>query len=145
MADYANAARKIIPNMPAGGGGAIFAIVGLAAGGYGLYNSVVTGSWHHSNKGHFGLSTHLFGLFLMPWQLLLHAVQPGHLGVIYNRIGGLDDKSNLREGLNLLVPWFQRPVIFDIRTRPQVNQYHVFVCRVAPFFAAADCNNISTK
>ena len=40
--------------------------------------------------------------------------------MIYSRIGGLDDKSNLKEGLNFVIPWFQRPIIFDIRTRPQV-------------------------
>ena len=43
MADYANAAKKMIPNMPAGGGGLLVAAVGLGAGAYGLYNSVVTG------------------------------------------------------------------------------------------------------
>lgn len=48
-------------------------------------------------------------------------VQPGHLGMIYNRFGGLDDKANLREGLNFVIPWFQRPIIYDIRTRPEVN------------------------
>lgn len=43
MAEYANAAKRMVPNMPAGGGGALFAVAGLAAGVYGLYNSVVTG------------------------------------------------------------------------------------------------------
>lgn len=52
--------------------------------------------------------------------ILWTSVQPGHLGMIYSRIGGLDDKSNLKEGLNFVIPWFQRPIIFDIRTRPQV-------------------------
>jgi prohibitin 2 len=46
-------------------------------------------------------------------------IQPGHRGIIYNRIGGLDDKHHLKEGLNFVVPWFQRPIVFDIRTRPQ--------------------------
>jgi len=46
-------------------------------------------------------------------------VQPGHKGVVYNRIGGLDENHILKEGLNIVVPWFQRPVVFDIRTRPQ--------------------------
>ena len=57
------------------------------------------------------------------WKIILYLVQPGHLGVIYSRIGGLDNKSNLREGLNFVVPWFQRPIIFDIRTRPQVSRF----------------------
>ncbi len=46
-------------------------------------------------------------------------VQPGHRGVIYNRFGGLDDTSKLEEGLNFVIPWFQRAVVFDVRTRPQ--------------------------
>lgn len=32
-----------MPKMPAGGGGLIVAAAGFAFGGYGLYNSVVTG------------------------------------------------------------------------------------------------------
>ena len=47
-------------------------------------------------------------------------VQPGHMGVIYNRVGGLKDKATLTEGMNFLIPWFQRAVVFDIRTRPQL-------------------------
>lgn len=46
-------------------------------------------------------------------------VQPGHQGVIYNRFSGLDERSSLKEGLNFVIPWFQRAVVFDIRTRPQ--------------------------
>lgn len=46
-------------------------------------------------------------------------VQPGHLGLIYNRFGGLNDTEMLRPGLNFVVPWFQRAIIYDVRTRPQ--------------------------
>jgi hypothetical protein len=46
-------------------------------------------------------------------------IQPGHAGIIYNRIGGLDDKIQLTEGLNFVLPWFQRVIVFDIRSRPQ--------------------------
>ena len=145
MADYASAARKIIPNMPAGGGGALFAVVGLAAGGYGLYNSVVTGTLLHPNSILECMLPSDLKLNLTLTNSTLATVQPGHLGVVYNRIGGLDDKSNLREGLNLLVPWFQRPVIFDIRTRPQVNNsnaVHIWVANLCTFVFA---NNNSTK
>jgi regulator of protease activity HflC (stomatin/prohibitin superfamily) len=41
---------------------------------------------------------------------------------VYSRISGLDDRSNLREGINFVVPWFQRPIIYDIRTRPTMIQ-----------------------
>lgn len=42
-----NAAKQAFskaPKMPAGGGGAIVALVGVVAGGYAISNSVVTGS-----------------------------------------------------------------------------------------------------
>ena len=47
-------------------------------------------------------------------------VTPGKLGVVYNRIGGLNEKPSLSEGLNFVIPWFQRAVIYDIKTRSQV-------------------------
>lgn len=46
-------------------------------------------------------------------------VQPGHAALIYNRFGGLDEKTVLLEGLNFVIPWFQRAIEFDVRTRPQ--------------------------
>ena len=47
-------------------------------------------------------------------------VQPGHLGLVYNRWGGLNDSGSLNEGLNFVIPWFQRPVMYDCRIRSQV-------------------------
>lgn len=49
----------------------------------------------------------------------MYTIQPGHQGIVYNRIGGLDDRTVLREGLNFVVPWFQRAIVYDVRTRPQ--------------------------
>lgn len=46
-------------------------------------------------------------------------IQPGHTGIIYNRLSGLEEKSVLTEGLNFVIPWFQRAIVYDIRTRPQ--------------------------
>lgn len=46
-------------------------------------------------------------------------IQPGHAGVIYNRWSGLDEVTRLSEGINFVIPWFQRTVVYDIRTRPQ--------------------------
>jgi len=80
------------------GGGAlptlIVALAGLGAVGYGASQSVVI-------------------------------VQPGRLGVVYNRIGfsgaaGLSETPTLTEGMNFIMPWFQRPVIFDTRVKSQV-------------------------
>jgi prohibitin 2 len=46
-------------------------------------------------------------------------VQPGHAGIVYHRIGGLDENIKLKEGLNFVIPWFQRAIIYDVRTKPQ--------------------------
>jgi len=44
-------------------------------------------------------------------------VDGGHRAVVYNRIIGMKDVV-YGEGLNFNVPWFERPVVYDIRTRP---------------------------
>ena len=47
----------------------------------------------------------------------IYTVQGGHRAVVFNRIVGMKD-TVYGEGLNFNIPWFERPVIFDIRTRP---------------------------
>jgi len=44
-------------------------------------------------------------------------VQGGHRAVMFNRITGMKE-TVYDEGLNFNVPWFERPVVYDIRTRP---------------------------
>lgn len=63
----------------------------------------------------------LFGLGLGGYGIYksMVTVQPGHKGIIYNRMSGLDDKSHLNEGLNFVLPWLQRAIVYDVRTRPQ--------------------------
>ena len=55
-------------------------------------------------------------------QSILHqfwpAVQGGQRAIIFNRVGGLSEGAPLREGLHVRVPWFQWPIIYDIRARP---------------------------
>jgi len=75
-----------------GGGGAILAVASLLGLG--------------------GISYGMYHSFV--------TVQPGHLGIVYSRMGGLKDKATLTEGMNFLIPWFQRAVVYDIRTRPQL-------------------------
>lgn len=101
---FDEAASKIPKGVPKGGGpgggaGKLLAkfaglALGLGFGGYGLYHSIVT-------------------------------VRPGHLGVIYNRFGvgaqqGIQEVGVCREGLNFVIPWFQRAIIYDVRTRPKL-------------------------
>lgn len=47
----------------------------------------------------------------------MYTVQGGHRAVVFNRIVGMKD-TVYGEGLNFNIPWFERPVVFDIRTRP---------------------------
>jgi len=45
-------------------------------------------------------------------------VQGGHRAVVFNRLQGVK-RAVYGEGTHLVVPWFEWPVIFDIRTRPK--------------------------
>ena len=47
----------------------------------------------------------------------IFTVDGGHRAVMFNRILGMKD-TIYGEGLNFNVPWFERPVVYDIRTRP---------------------------
>ncbi|MBN3324686.1 PHB2 protein, partial [Atractosteus spatula] len=45
-------------------------------------------------------------------------VEGGQRAIIFNRIGGMQD-SVLAEGLHFRIPWFQYPIIYDIRAKPR--------------------------
>lgn len=47
----------------------------------------------------------------------IYTVDAGHRAIKYNRITGLGSES-YREGVHFLLPWFERPIIYDIRARP---------------------------
>lgn len=47
----------------------------------------------------------------------LYTVQGGHRAVVFNRLLGMKQQI-YGEGLNFNIPWFEYPIIFDIRTRP---------------------------
>lgn len=44
-------------------------------------------------------------------------VEPGHIAIKYNRWSGVGG-SQYPPGLNFMLPWWERPIIFDIRARP---------------------------
>ncbi|XP_018079990.1 prohibitin 2 L homeolog isoform X1 [Xenopus laevis] len=46
-------------------------------------------------------------------------VEGGHRAIFFNRIGGVQKDVILTEGLHFRVPWFQYPIIYDIRARPR--------------------------
>jgi len=48
----------------------------------------------------------------------LYTVDGGHRAIIFSRIGGIQPDI-YKEGLHFRIPWFQYPIIYDIRTRPR--------------------------
>ena len=51
-------------------------------------------------------------------QTSLYTVEGGHRAVIFNRFTGVERRV-VNEGTHLRVPWVQKPIIFDVRTRPR--------------------------
>lgn len=51
----------------------------------------------------------------------LFNVEGGHRAIVFNRIGGLKE-TVYAEGTHIMLPWFERPIIFDVRARPNVIQ-----------------------
>lgn len=49
----------------------------------------------------------------------LYAVEAGHRAIIYNRLRGISDRVYF-EGTHFCIPFFERPIIYDVRTRPRV-------------------------
>ena len=41
--------------------------------------------------------------------------------VMFHRFGGVQKRVRV-EGTHLMVPWFQRPIIFDVRAKPRMIQ-----------------------
>lgn len=48
----------------------------------------------------------------------MYTVEGGHRAIIFSRIGGVQPDI-YREGLHFRIPWFQYPIIYDIRARPR--------------------------
>jgi len=51
----------------------------------------------------------------------IYSVQGGERAVIFNRLVGVKDFV-YAEGTHFMLPWFDRPIIYDVRTRPRVIQ-----------------------
>ena len=48
-------------------------------------------------------------------------VEGGHRAVMFHRFGGVQQRVRA-EGTHLLVPWFMRPIIYDVRAKPRMIQ-----------------------
>ncbi|KAI5386536.1 hypothetical protein KIW84_072896 [Lathyrus oleraceus] len=49
----------------------------------------------------------------------LYNVEGGHRAIVFNRLVGVKDKV-YPEGTHFVVPWFERPVIYDVRAHPHL-------------------------
>ncbi|CAK9161414.1 unnamed protein product [Ilex paraguariensis] len=79
-----------IPNVP--GGGAASALIKFGAiAGLGIYGAANS----------------------------LYNVDGGNRAIVFNRIIGVKDKV-YPEGTHLMIPWFERPIIYDVRARPHL-------------------------
>lgn len=57
-------------------------------------------------------------MVLVPTWLLSSPVDAGHRAVIFDRFRGVQDVV-VGEGTHFLIPWVQKPIIFDCRSRPR--------------------------
>nr|XP_033330170.1 protein l(2)37Cc [Megalopta genalis]XP_033330171.1 protein l(2)37Cc [Megalopta genalis] len=65
--------------------------------------------------GHLGLTVALTGTVV---NSALYNVDGGHRAVIFDRFAGIKNLV-VGEGTHFYVPWVQKPIIFDIRSRPR--------------------------
>uniref|UniRef100_A0ACD5UJ39 Uncharacterized protein n=1 Tax=Avena sativa TaxID=4498 RepID=A0ACD5UJ39_AVESA len=49
----------------------------------------------------------------------LYNVEGGHRAIVFNRLEGIKDKV-YPEGTHLIFPWMERPIIYDVRARPNL-------------------------
>ncbi|KAL0277232.1 UNVERIFIED_CONTAM: hypothetical protein PYX00_004586 [Menopon gallinae] len=48
----------------------------------------------------------------------IYTVEAGHRAIIFSRIGGIQNEV-YAEGIHFRIPWFQYPIVYDIRSRPR--------------------------
>jgi len=63
--------------------------------------------------GVFALASGIYGLTQS-----IYTVEGGHRAIIFSRLSGIKPDIYV-EGLHFRVPWFQTPIIYDIRSRPR--------------------------
>lgn len=87
--------QRLSSNMPAGGGGGLGRALGL---------------------GVVGLSGLAYGS-----SACLFNVEGGYRAVMYHRFGGVQERVR-NEGTHIVLPWFQRAILYDVRAKPRMIQ-----------------------
>ncbi|RAL43572.1 hypothetical protein DM860_012713 [Cuscuta australis] len=59
------------------------------------------------------------GLGLVGVANSLYNVDGGHRAIVFNRITGIKEQV-YPEGTHFMIPWFERPTIYDVRARPHL-------------------------
>lgn len=60
----------------------------------------------------------LLGCGALALNASLFNVEGGHRAIIYSRVSGIQPQL-YNEGTHIAIPWFQRPIIFDVRAKPR--------------------------
>ena len=97
--------------------------MGKAPKGLGLGASAliaVGGLLYAGNNALFTGERHTFEMFWQQIFLKFHLVEGGHRAIMFNRIGGIDMNTVHSEGLHFRIPYFQYPILYDIRARPRL-------------------------
>jgi len=50
-----------------------------------------------------------------------YTVEGGHRALLFNRLLGVKEEVHM-EGMHFMIPWFEMPVIYDIRPKPRMIQ-----------------------
>lgn len=56
--------------------------------------------------------------------LLSCVVDGGHRAIVFNRLSGVKE-GVMAEGMHFIIPWFEWPYIYDVRTKPRNVQVTV--------------------
>jgi prohibitin 2 len=67
--------------------------------------------------GGLGAAASIGGLGLTAYNSV-YSVQPGERAIVFNRVYGVRPDV-ISEGTHFVIPWFEWPIIFDVRTRPR--------------------------
>ena len=61
--------------------------------------------------------TSLLGMAYVGYKYTIFKVDTGHRAILFNKLSGI--KNNVyREGWHLKMPWFERPIVYEVRTHP---------------------------
>lgn len=63
-----------------------------------------------------GMGTLLLGSYL-GFKYTVFQVDTGHRAIKFSKLTGVGN-TVYKEGYHLMLPWFERPIIYDVRTHP---------------------------